>query len=135
MDVVAGVLGMLDLLLLTMLTPEQAGYVRVMQGSAEGLMQVLNEILDFSKIQSGHLALDIVDFHIGEVLDQVHLETLLCCFYNITVLYSIRQGLSFIFCRTVSNCQSLEQLFYLWIDLMTGVKLVPRPASREEVEP
>ncbi|CAK9859606.1 unnamed protein product [Sphagnum jensenii] len=66
-----GVLGMLDLLLLTMLTPEQAGYVRVMQGSAEGLMQVLNEILDFSKIQSGHLALDIVDFHIGEVLDQV----------------------------------------------------------------
>jgi signal transduction histidine kinase len=86
-----GVLGMLDLLLLTMLTPEQAGYVRVMQGSAEGLMQVLNEILDFSKIQSGHLALDIVDFHIGEVLDQVHLETPLCCFYNITVLCSIWQ--------------------------------------------
>jgi len=95
-DVVAGVLGMLDLLLLTMLTPEQAGYVRVMQGSAEGLMQVLNEILDFSKIQSGHLALDIVDFHIGEVLDQVHLETPLYCFYNITVLYSIWQGLSFL---------------------------------------
>lgn len=67
----AGVLGMLDLLRLTPLTPEQAGFVRVMQGSAEGLMQVLNEILDFSRIQSGHLSLDVVDFHIGELLDQV----------------------------------------------------------------
>ena len=68
----AGVLGMLDLLRLTALTPEQAGLVRVMQGSAEGLMQVLNEILDFSKIQSGHLALDNVDFHIGGLLEQVN---------------------------------------------------------------
>lgn len=67
----AGVLGMLDLLRLTTLTPEQAGFVRVMQGSAEGLMQVLNEILDFSRIQSGHLSLDVADFHIGELLDQV----------------------------------------------------------------
>lgn len=66
-----GVLGMLDLLRLTTLTPEQAGFVRVMQGSAEGLMQVLNEILDFSRIQSGHLSLDVADFHIGELLDQV----------------------------------------------------------------
>lgn len=66
-----GVLGMLDLLRLTPLTPEQAGFVRVMQGSAEGLMQVLNEILDFSRIQSGHLSLNVVDFHIGELLDQV----------------------------------------------------------------
>lgn len=71
-----GVLGMLDLLLLTSLTPEQGGYVKVMQVSAEGLMQVLNEILDFSKIQSGHLALEIVDFHIGELLEQVRLGLL-----------------------------------------------------------
>nr|XP_024386102.1 probable histidine kinase 5 isoform X3 [Physcomitrium patens] len=66
-----GVLGMLDLLLLTSLTPEQGGYVKVMQVSAESLMQVLNEILDFSRIQSGHLDLQIADFHIGELLDQV----------------------------------------------------------------
>ncbi|KAJ7536188.1 hypothetical protein O6H91_12G059300 [Diphasiastrum complanatum] len=66
-----GVLGMLDLLRLTRLTPEQTGYVRVMQGSAEGLIQVLDEIIDFSKIQSGHLALEVVDFHIGELLEQV----------------------------------------------------------------
>ena len=62
---------MLDLLLLTSLTPEQRGYVKVMQVSAESLMQVLNGILDFSKIQSGCLALELTDFHIGELLDQV----------------------------------------------------------------
>lgn len=66
-----GVLGMLDLLLLTSLTPEQGGYVKVMQVSAESLMQVLNEILDFSRIQSGHIDLQTTDFHIGELLDQV----------------------------------------------------------------
>ncbi|CAM6093964.1 unnamed protein product [Calypogeia fissa] len=66
-----GVLGMLDLLRLTSLTVEQARFLRVMQGSAEGLMQVLNEILDFSKIQSGHLALEDVDFDISELLEQV----------------------------------------------------------------
>lgn len=77
---VTGVLGMLDLLLLTPLTPEQGGYVKVMQVSAEGLMQVLNEILDFSKIQSGHLALEIVDFNIGEILDQVRIRIVIYIF-------------------------------------------------------
>lgn len=70
---------MLDLLLLTSLTPEQGGYVKVMQVSAESLMQVLNEILDFSRIQSGHLDLQIADFHIGELLDQVRLFSF-CCY-------------------------------------------------------
>jgi signal transduction histidine kinase len=69
---------MLDLLLLTSLTPEQGGYVKVMQVSAESLMQVLNEILDFSKIQSGQMALEMVDFHIGELLDQVRPLVVLC---------------------------------------------------------
>ena len=69
---------MLDLLLLTSLTPEQGGYVKVMRVSAESLMQVLNEILDFSKIQSGQMALEIVDFHIGELLDQVRPLVILC---------------------------------------------------------
>lgn len=64
---------MLDLLLLTSLTPEQHGYIKVMQISVESLMQVLNEILDFSKIQAGHLTLETADFHIGELLDQVSL--------------------------------------------------------------
>eukprot|EP00271_Cylindrocystis_brebissonii_P010191 TRINITY_DN26300_c0_g1_i1.p1 TRINITY_DN26300_c0_g1~~TRINITY_DN26300_c0_g1_i1.p1 ORF type:complete len:1584 (+),score=282.14 TRINITY_DN26300_c0_g1_i1:688-5439(+) len=66
-----GVLGMLDLLRLTKLSGEQAGFVRVMQGSAEGLLQVLNEILDFSKIESGHLTLEMADFSIPELLEQV----------------------------------------------------------------
>ncbi|KAL2643698.1 hypothetical protein R1flu_011285 [Riccia fluitans] len=66
-----GVLGMLDLLRLTSLTEEQARFMRVMQGSAEGLMQVLNEILDFSTIQSGQLALEDVYFRVDELLEQV----------------------------------------------------------------
>ena len=74
---------MLDLLLLTSLTPEQGGYVKVMRISAESLMQVLNEILDFSKIQSGEMALESVDFHIGELLDQVRSFVLCNCVYSL----------------------------------------------------
>eukprot|EP00850_Spirogloea_muscicola_P001750 SM000006S19515 [mRNA] locus=s6:1254355:1258703:- [translate_table: standard] len=70
-DVYAGVLGMLDLLRLTQLSGEQPGYVRVMQGSAEGLIQVLDEILDFSKIESGNLTLEEADFSVPELLQQV----------------------------------------------------------------
>lgn len=65
-----GVLGMLDLLRLTALSSEQAQFVRVMQGSAEGLMQVLNEILDFTKISAGHLTLEETEFSLGDLLEQ-----------------------------------------------------------------
>ncbi|GBG82790.1 hypothetical protein CBR_g36321 [Chara braunii] len=66
-----GVLGMVELLRLTPLTTEQSRLVKVLQGSAEGLMYVLNEILDFSKIEAGHLTLEAIDFHVGDLLQQM----------------------------------------------------------------
>ena len=52
-----GVLGMLELTLGSKLDPTQREYLEVAQRSAESLLEVINEILDFSKVEAGRLEL------------------------------------------------------------------------------
>ena len=53
-----GVLGYLGLLRDTPLTPEQRDHVRVIEESGDGLLGVINEILDYSKLESGRVELE-----------------------------------------------------------------------------
>ena len=53
-----GVLGVNELLLLTSLSGEQRDYARTINESAKSLLTVLNDILDLSKIESGHVTLE-----------------------------------------------------------------------------
>ncbi len=57
-----GVLGMLQLMLVTSLDAEQSEYVDKAMYSARSLLSVINDILDFSKIESGKLKLGSEDF-------------------------------------------------------------------------
>ena len=66
-----GVLGMTDLLLDTELTAEQRDYAETAYRSAEALLDIIDSILDLSKIEAGKLQLDIVDFSPAEVLQDV----------------------------------------------------------------
>ncbi len=50
-----GVLGVANLLAKTSLTPEQREYVRIIRGSGQHLLTVLNDVLDMAKITSGKL--------------------------------------------------------------------------------
>ncbi|HWM47639.1 MAG TPA: ATP-binding protein [Xanthobacteraceae bacterium] len=52
-----GILGMADLLNDTALTPEQASYVKAVRASGETLLSLIEEILDFSRIEAGRLEL------------------------------------------------------------------------------
>jgi PAS domain S-box-containing protein len=52
----AGVLGMLDLALLGELSTEQRGYLETVKKSAHALLRILNDILDFSRIEAGTLS-------------------------------------------------------------------------------
>jgi signal transduction histidine kinase/CheY-like chemotaxis protein len=57
-----GILGMLDLLNTSSLTPAQREQVETASRSADSLLRILNDILDFSKIESGRLDFESIPF-------------------------------------------------------------------------
>lgn len=64
-----GVLGMVDLLRTEDLSERQRGYVEAMRVSGRHLLNVVNDILDFSRIESGRLDLEEIDFPLPAVLE------------------------------------------------------------------
>lgn len=57
-----GVLGMTDLILQTDLTSDQRKYAELIKVSGEGLMTVINDVLDFTKIEANKLVLEKIPF-------------------------------------------------------------------------
>lgn len=66
-----GVLGMIDLLLNTGLDETQKNYAETVYNSANSLLGLLNEILDYSKIEAGKLQLEQIDFSLSDMLSQL----------------------------------------------------------------
>ena len=65
------ILGMADLLAETGLNPEQKRYVEVFQRAGGTLLALINDILDLSKVEAGHLELEKADFDLPEVISRV----------------------------------------------------------------
>jgi PAS domain S-box-containing protein len=66
-----GVIGMTDLLALTELTPEQSDYVETIRISGETLLAVINDVLDFSKIESSKIELEEEPFELNVCIEEV----------------------------------------------------------------
>ncbi len=64
-----GIMGMAGLLLETPLTHEQRGFAEVIHRSAESLLTIVNDVLDFSKIDADRLELENLDFDLRIALE------------------------------------------------------------------
>jgi PAS domain S-box-containing protein len=62
------ILGMTELALDTELTDDQRQYLTTVKSAADALLGVINDILDFAKIEAGRLELDPTDFSLSSVL-------------------------------------------------------------------
>jgi hypothetical protein len=65
-----GILGMTELTLETDLSKEQREYLSMARNSARSLLEILDDILDFSRIESGKLTLESIAFDLKEVVNR-----------------------------------------------------------------
>jgi len=65
-----GVLGMLDVLMDTPLSSEQKSFAHAAKGCADSLLRVINDALDFSKVETGKLDFELIDFNLRDAVEE-----------------------------------------------------------------
>ena len=66
-----GIVGVTDLLLKTSVSARQRDYLMTISSSASSLLRIIDDILDFSRIEAGKLTLEDLDFNIRRLVDEV----------------------------------------------------------------
>src|SRR5229473_2760078 len=66
-----GVLGFANLLLETPLNAEQREFAQSVQHSGDALLTIINDVLDYSKIEAGGMTVEQIDFSLRSVCDEV----------------------------------------------------------------
>ncbi|MDF2984950.1 MAG: sensor hybrid histidine kinase [Eubacterium sp.] len=66
-----GIVGMIDLTLLTDLNAEQRDNLVTAKSCANSLLKIINDILDFSKMEAGKLLIDNVNFDIKTLIEEI----------------------------------------------------------------
>jgi len=67
----SSVIGMIEILLETGLSDEQRQYTQLMKNSSEALMNIINDILDYSKIEAGKLDVETIEFDLGTLVKEI----------------------------------------------------------------
>lgn len=66
-----GIMGMLDLLSQTQINEQQKEYIKYIQHSNEHLLNIVNDILDLSKIESGKMEFETIDVDLKQLCEQI----------------------------------------------------------------
>ncbi|MBU6481167.1 MAG: response regulator [Nitrospirae bacterium] len=64
------IIGMADLLWETDLAPDQRKYLRIFRRASSNLLSLINDVLDLSKVEAGHLELDSTDFDLSDLVEK-----------------------------------------------------------------
>ena len=83
---IAGITGMVELLRDTTLDVEQVDYADCIKTSAQNLLTIVNDVLDFSKIESGKLQIESITFDLTALVDDMR---------RVWTLMSSQKSLSF----------------------------------------
>ncbi|WP_434763263.1 TMAO reductase system sensor histidine kinase/response regulator TorS [Vibrio fortis] len=67
-----GVLGTARLLKDTGLNPLQSGYADIINRSGKNLLAILNDVLDYSKIEAGHLEIRVASFNLHQMVEDTY---------------------------------------------------------------
>lgn len=69
----AAIIGLTHLLKRSTLNPEQANKLAQIDVASKHLLSIINDILDISKIEAGKMQLDVVDFHLADILNNAEI--------------------------------------------------------------
>jgi signal transduction histidine kinase/ActR/RegA family two-component response regulator len=87
------VIGMSSLLLTTPVTPEQEGFLETIQTSGDALLGLIDDILDFSKMESGRVVIERAPFRLQTVVEQsLEIVAPVAARQGIALRYSITPG-------------------------------------------
>lgn len=104
------IIGMSQLALQTDLTHQQRNYIEKVNGAAQNLLEIINDILDYSKIEAGKMEIDSTNFRLEDVLN------------NLAILTSLK-----------AEEKRIELIFAIAPDVPTD--LVGDPLRLNQVEP
>jgi signal transduction histidine kinase/DNA-binding response OmpR family regulator/ABC-type nitrate/sulfonate/bicarbonate transport system substrate-binding protein len=82
------IMGLTHLVLQTEILPKQRDYLKKIEKSSYDLLNIINDILDYSKIEAGKLSIEKVNFQLSDVLDTLA---------GISALKAEEKGLEFLF--------------------------------------
>ena len=86
------VIGMTGLLLDSKLNPQQQDFAETIRVSGDNLLTLINEILDFSKLEANEMELEVLDFDLESCIEEVvDLLALPACKKGIEIAMSIEQ--------------------------------------------
>ena len=86
------IIGLTYLLRQTKLSERQSDYLIKLETSGKSLLSIINDILDYSKVEAGKLQLENVDFRLDELLHNLAaILSVNCADKNVEILFSIEK--------------------------------------------
>jgi PAS domain S-box-containing protein len=137
-----GVIGMTSLLLDTPLTDEQREFTQVIRQSGEGLLVVINDILDYSKIEAGNMELEWLPFDLQESVESsIELLALKAREKKLDLVYLIEPDvpawiygdmarLRQVLVNLISNALKFTEEGEVLVSVRTSTEQLAAPASR-----
>ncbi len=67
-----GIIGFTDVILKTELDQQQKGYVQTVDTASKNLLKLIEDLLDFSRVESGKLSIEKVEFNLRAIIENIY---------------------------------------------------------------